>query len=57
MHPLLMVLLALVGGAAVFCVALVAYGMIRGQKLGDKRKSRVHLTQTSDTDGGGADGH
>jgi hypothetical protein len=57
MHPLLMLLLALVGGAAAFWLALRTYGMIRGQKPEDKKKSRVRLTQTSDADGGGADGH
>jgi hypothetical protein len=57
MHPLLMILLAVVGGAAAFWLALGIYGWIRGQKPEDKKQSRVRLTQTSDTDAGGADGH
>jgi hypothetical protein len=56
MHPIVAIIIMLVGGAGAFWLALVIYGMMRKDKKTDLRRSKVRLTETGDSDAGGGDG-
>lgn len=48
----------LAGGAAVFCITLWIYGMVRKDKPADVRPNKIRLTEDGGgADAGGVDGH
>lgn len=59
MHPLLTILIIIVGGSLGWWLALFAYGLVRKDKNEDRKpgRGRRKILGLDGFDGGGSDGH